>query len=145
MDMVPRCIWADRYVGQVLRSLTSFSNSSFSRSSDAPPVSPLPKIHHVISSSPITDMFTSPPATPAVNKPLPIQTSPRVPASSTQDNVTDVSALSAVVAVSLPTSYYTGFRPSMQRRRRMSSRMSCQGILTGTRSSLTSPLRHSTS
>ena len=107
---------------------------------------PFPKIHHVVSSSPITDMFTSPPVTPAVSKPLPIiQTSPRVPASSTEDDVTDVSALSAVVTVSFPTSSYMGFRPSTRRRPRRSSRTSCQGILTSTRSSLTSSLRHSAS
>ena len=126
--------------------LASFSNSSFYRSDDALPVPPFPLVRRVVSSSPIADMFTGPPATPAVSKPLPIiRTLARVPASSSQDDVTDVSALSAVVAVSLPTSYYTGFRPSTQRRRRMSLRTSCQGILTSTRSSLTSSPRHSAS
>ena len=75
----------------------SFSNSSFYQSDDAPPVPPIPQIHRVVSSSPIADMFTSPPATPAVSKPLPtIQTSPRVPASSTEEDVTDASASSTV-------------------------------------------------
>ncbi|KAL5528345.1 hypothetical protein ACEPAF_7481 [Sanghuangporus sanghuang] len=75
----------------------SFSSSSFYQSDDAPPVPPIPQEHRAASTSPIADMYTSPPATPDVSKPLPaIHPSPRVPASSTEEDVTDASATSAI-------------------------------------------------
>ncbi|KAL5523862.1 hypothetical protein ACEPAG_8035 [Sanghuangporus baumii] len=75
----------------------SFSSSSFYQSDDAPPVPPIPQEHRAASTSPIADMYTSPPATPDVSKPLPaIHPSPRVPASSTEDDVSDASTTSAI-------------------------------------------------
>ncbi|KAL5507199.1 hypothetical protein ACEPAH_6655 [Sanghuangporus vaninii] len=75
----------------------SFSSSSFYQSDDAPPVPPIPQEHRAASTSPIADMYTSPPATPDVSKPLPaIHPSPRIPASSTEEDVTDASATSAI-------------------------------------------------